>query len=496
MLLRMENISKSFPGVQALSNVNFELQEGEIHGLVGENGAGKSTLIKILSGVQAVDEGDIFLYSEKVEIRDPAQARNLLIRTIYQEFTQIPYLSVMENVTLGFAPLRNSQLELVDFKKMRDQTLTVLGRLGVNIDPEMKVEKLGVAERQLIEIAKALYGKARILIMDEPTSALCPQETSQLHSAISALCKEGVGIIYISHRLEEVLEIVDRVTVLRDGRVVMTSPRKDLSVDSLIQQMVGRRLEEMYPKVESVRKGSEALRVEGLTLEGKFEDISFTLNQGEILGIAGLVGAGRTELAKTIFGEFRADRGQVWVYGKEVNIQSPSQAIKQGLGYLPEDRKVDGLVLKLGVRQNLTLAALNRLIKLGWLNLRAEKKLAREYVDSLAIATPDLNRQVMYLSGGNQQKVVVGKWLSSNARIVIFDEPTRGIDVGAKVEIYNLMNNLVQKDSAIIMISSEGPELLGMADRIIVMREGRLISECLPEDITEDILLSLCFGSC
>lgn len=494
MLLKMENISKSFPGVQALSNVDFELEEGEIHGLVGENGAGKSTLIKILSGVQPVDEGEIFICGEKVEIRDPAHARKLQIRTIFQEFTLIPCLSVMENVTLGLPPLSHPRLELVDFKTMRAETQAVINMLGVDIDPDIKVEKLGVAERQMIEIAKALYGKARILIMDEPTSALCPQETSQLHAAITALSKEGVGIIYISHRLEEVMEVVDRVTVLRDGRVVITTPREGLTVDKLIQSILGRKLEEMYPKVKSIPE-EEALRVEGLTLSGKFEDISFTLKHGEILGIAGLVGAGRTDLAKTIFGEYRADQGRIWIEGKEVNILKPSQAIGLGVGYLPEDRKVDGLVLKLGVKQNLSLATLDRLARFGWLNLRVERKLAREYIENLGIATPDINRQVMYLSGGNQQKVVVGKWLSSKAQIVIFDEPTRGIDVGAKIEIYNLMNDLVQQGSAIIMISSENPELLGMADRILVMRKGRIVSEHLPEELSEDLLLSLCFGN-
>jgi ribose transport system ATP-binding protein len=493
MLLKLVKISKSFPGVQALDNVDFDLNEGEVHGLVGENGAGKSTLIKIISGVQAADSGEIYICDEKVVLRDPAHARELKIRAIYQEFTLVPYLTVAENITLGDPPMKNKALGLIDWDKMREETRSILNRLDFNTDPNREIEDLGIAERQMVEIAKALHGKARILIMDEPTSALCPKETAQLYKTIRSLKSEGVGIIYISHRLEEILEVADRVTVLRDGNVIITAPVSEFPVEKLIQHIVGRKLQDMYPKVH-VNRGKEVLRVEGLTLEGKFRDISFRLHQGEVLGIAGLVGAGRTELAKTIFGEFSLDKGTIWVDGNKVQIQNPIEAIRLGIGYLPEDRKVDGLVLKMSVRHNLTLATLDYLSKLGVINLSSEKSRANQLVNELAIATPDLNRKVVFLSGGNQQKVVVGKWLSSNAKILIFDEPTRGIDIGAKVEIYNLINELVRNGVGIIMISSETPELMGMADRILVMHEGRLITECLPDEITQELLLTYCFG--
>ena len=493
MLLNLVNISKTFPGVEALKGVNFDLLEGEVHALVGENGAGKSTLIKIISGVQTNDSGDIYIGGKKVVIQNPYHAREQNIRAIYQEFTLVPYLSVAENITMCDPPLKNRWLGIIDWKKMEQESAAILKRLGFEIDPRSKVEDLGVAERQLVEIAKALYGRTRILIMDEPTSALCPREIRQLFEVIRLLKTEGVGIIFISHHLDEILEIADRVTVLRDGNLIITGPIEDFPVEKMVNHIVGRDLQEMFPKIPG-KRGEELLRVEGLSIKGKIQDICFNLHEGEVLGIAGLVGSGRTELAKAIFGEYALENGSIWVNGKKVLTRNPLEAIRHQIGYLPEDRKVDGLILKMSVWHNLTLATLKNFSKLGVINLSREKDQANELVKNLAIATPNINQKTELLSGGNQQKVVVGKWLSSNAKILFFDEPTRGIDIGSKVEIYNLINQLVEQGAGIVMISSELPELIGMADRILVMHEGKIVTECLPKDVNQETLLSYCFG--
>ena len=492
MLLEMRNIYKSFPGVQALSGVSFDLQEGEIHGLVGENGAGKSTLVKILSGTQPPTEGEIFLDDELVSIRTPMEGRKLGIRVIYQEFSLLPDLSVMENITLCRVPHKRMTPFIVDWKQMRKDTKEVLDRMGIHIDPTRKVEDLGVAECQLVEIAKALYGRAKILIMDEPTAALGPQETASLLETVEKLKDEGVGIIYISHRLEEVMKICQRVTVFRDGQKVTTLPIEEVSTAKLVESMVGRKLDDMFPKVKA-EIGPEVLRVENLSQGDEFRNVNFSVRAGEILGFAGLVGAGRTAMAQAIFGATKLDSGKIWVEGNEVKIDSPRDAIKLGICYLPEDRKEDGLILKSSLQHNITLSAIKKFSRMGWLNLNNEKNTSHQYVDDLNISTPSIKQQTIFLSGGNQQKVVVAKWLLSNAKVLIFDEPTRGIDVNAKVEIYQIMNQLVSEGVSIIMISSECPEILGMSDRVIVMREGRIVSERDPENTTEEDILSDCF---
>jgi ribose transport system ATP-binding protein len=493
MLLQMRNISKAFPGVQALKDVSVDLAEGEVHVILGENGAGKSTLIKILSGIYPSDQGTIILDEKEAEINSPEDAREMGINTIYQEFTLIPHLSVAENIFLGRPPGKWFLNSFMDWSKAYQASQEILDRMEVEINPRAKVIDLGIAERQIVEIAKALSSQARILVMDEPTAALGPQETKQLFKIIETLKREGVGIIYITHRLEEMQEIGERVSVLRDGEHMGTLPVAETSIDDLIQLMVGRRLDDKFPKVP-ITPGREVLRVKNLTRDKAFRDISFVLHEGEILGLFGLVGSGRSDLVRAIFGAVPADSGKVWLNEKPLHAKEPNKAIRGGVGYLSEDRQRDGLILKLAVRDNITLAGLNRFTSLGWLNLGLEHRTAGEYVEALGIVTPDIGRQTQYLSGGNQQKVVIAKWLCSESKVLLFDEPTRGVDVGAKVEIYNIMNNLVKEGAAILLVSSECPEVLGMADRIIVMREGEMVAEVNACDSCQEDLLACCFG--
>ena len=487
--LEMRGIVKQFPGVLALNRVDFDLRPGEVHVLLGENGAGKSTLIKILSGVHTADEGEILLDGRPVHIRTPHDAKALGISTIFQEFTLVPDMSVAENIFLGRFPSLPGAAGFVDWKRMREESAALLRSLNVEVDPRTPVRQLGVAKQQMVEIAKALSMQARIIVMDEPTAALASAEIEQLFRTIRELKARGVAVIYISHRLEEVRHIGDRATVLRDGEKIGTVPLATTSIDDLIRMMVGRELKEKFPKVE-VPRGEEILRVEHLSRPGVLHDISFNLFRGEILGIAGLVGAGRTELARAIFGADPISGGRVLVKGQPVQITSPRDAIRHGLALLPEDRKRHGLVLGMTVAGNITITMLDQFTRAGVMDLRKERSLAQQFVERIRIATPSLDREVRYLSGGNQQKVVVAKWVGAQADIFLFDEPTRGIDVGAKVEVYHLMNELVQKGAGVIMISSELPEILGMSDRILVMRAGRICgmfhrSEATPERILD-----------
>ena len=491
--LRLVGISKSFPGVKALNNVHLNVRKGEVHGLVGENGAGKSTLMKILSGAYIKDEGEIYWQGEQVEINKPKDSEELGIAIIYQEFNLVPQLSISENIWLGREPLANKTLQLIDWPEMHKRTQQLLDGLELDFDPKRPVAGLGVASQQMVEIAKALSLNAKLLIMDEPTSALSKNEIDQLFSVIQALKDKGVSIIYISHHLEEVFEICDRGTVLRDGNYVATIDPKQTSKDELIQLMVGRTLDQQYPKVKA-KRGEEVLRVEHLNRDGVLKDINFSAYAGEVLGISGLVGSGRTELVKAIFGADPIDSGKIFIYGKEVQITSPQSAIEAGMGLLPEDRKYEGLVLKLSVKQNVSMASLGKLLKRGMLQLNIEKSKVLDFIDKLRILTPSIEKEVQNLSGGNQQKVVLAKWLASQSRILIFDEPTRGIDVGAKVEVYNLMNELVKNGVAVIMVSSEMPEILGMSDRIMVIHQGELACVLNCEEATQEKILSAAMG--
>lgn len=485
-VLEMRHIGKTFPGVVALDDVDFDLRRGEVHILLGENGAGKSTLMKILSGAYQKSAGQIFLDGAEVEIKNPKHAQTLGISTIYQEFNLIPHLSVGENIFLGREP--NRLPGLIDQRAIFKAATHSLSGLGLTLNPRKLVKELRVAEQQMVEVAKALSLEARILIMDEPTAALTEHEIKELFATIRTLKEKGVSIIYISHRMEELFEIGDRVTVLRDGRSVGTYDVRAMSKSELIRLMVNRELTDLFPK-EKAARGAEVVRVEGLSTKDGLNDISFTLHKGEVLGIAGLLGAGRTELARAIFGLDKITSGTIYINGEPRRIGSPRAAINSGIGFLTEDRKQQGLVLPLSVKANLCLSSVDKFSSWGVMKRNEEQQAADKYVKDLRIRTPSLDQKVVFLSGGNQQKVVLSKWLCSEAEVFIFDEPTRGVDVGAKTEIYQLMNRLTAAGVAIIMISSELLEVLGMSDRILVMRGGRVAGEFSAEEATQEKIL-------
>jgi ribose transport system ATP-binding protein len=487
LLVQMQGIVKRFPGVQALGGVDFDLRPGEVHVLLGENGAGKSTLIKILAGVYSKDEGRIFIQGQEVHHLTPKMAQDLGIRVIYQEFNLMPYFTVAENLFMGREPLRNGRL--IDWKKVYKEAQEILDRLDCPVSPRRLVRDLSVADKQMVEIARALSVDSRVIVMDEPTSALSMHEIEKLFQIIHLLKQKGVGIIYISHRLEEINRVGDRVTVLRDGHWVGTRKVGETNVDELIKMMVGRELKAKYPYEKREIKDEVVLQVKNFTSRGQFQNINLSLRRGEILGIAGLVGAGRTELARAIMGLDPIDEGTVEIFGKEIRPKAPRNMIQHGLGLLPEDRKGQGVTQVLPLIQNITIVALHRVFKKLFINFGLERKLVTDYVQKLNIATPSLQTQVMYLSGGNQQKIVVAKWLFSQGKILIFDEPTRGIDVGSKFEVHQIMMNLVKDGNSIIMISSELPEILGMSDRILVMQEGRLTGELKREEATQEKIL-------
>jgi len=492
VILNMRQIRKEFPGVLALDDVDFELRKGEVHVLLGENGAGKSTLVKILSGALPLSSGEIVLFGEKIAIESPRHAQKLGIATIYQELNLIPSLTAAENIFLGRE--KTTSLGLINTTTLLGEAQALLRGLGLSINCAEPVKNFGIAQRQMIEVAKALSLNARILIMDEPTSALSETEIKQLFETIRKMKSTGVSVIYISHRMEEIFEIGDRVTVLRDGRLIGTRMIGETTRAELVRMMVNRELKEQYPR-QRPRIGEEVLRVDHLSTKDGLRDISFSLHRGEILGISGLLGSGRTELARALFGVDRTTSGQVFLYGKMQKIGSPRAAISQRIGFLTEDRKSQGLVLSLSVKENITLASLGLCSSLGVVSFRKEEDLAASYSRSLRIKTPDLKQRALHLSGGKQQKLVLAKWLCSKAEIVIFDEPTRGIDVGSKVEIYQLMNELTASGVAIIMISSELPEILGMSDRILIMHQHTVAAVMSAGDANPETVMRYALGA-
>lgn len=475
-----------------MDNVDFGLRAGEVHCLVGENGAGKSTLMKVLSGAESPDAGTIALEGRPVEIRSPLHAQQLGISMIYQEFNLCPYLSVAENVFLGRALQRRAS-PLIAWGRQRDAARALFERLGAKVDVEKPVHACSVAEQQLVEIAKALTFEAKVLVMDEPSATLTLSELEGLFALVRRLKDQGLGIVYISHRLDEVFEIGDRVTVLRDGKTVSVNPTEGLNRAAIIRDMVGRSIDEEFPK-ERFTTGETRLRVEGLSREGVFEDVSFSLRTGEIVGLTGLVGAGRTEVARCLFGADRPTAGRVTLDGNELVIRSPRDAIASGIGLLTEDRKLQGLVLPMTIRENTTLANLDA-IPGTWLVRRAEEsRITFDLMRDLAVRAPGPDTPAWTLSGGNQQKVVLAKWLFTQCSVLIFDEPTRGIDVAAKVAIYHLMNRLVERGVCVLMISSELPEVLGMCDRILVMHEGRIAGELARDEADQARIMRLATG--
>ncbi|EPS6121286.1 sugar ABC transporter ATP-binding protein [Escherichia coli] len=487
--LQMKHITKRFPGVLALNDVQFTLRRGEVHALLGENGAGKSTLMKILSGVYQPDEGEIIFEDKPVSFSDPLSAQNVGITIIHQEFNLFPELTVEENIFIGREFCKKNRWRL-DEKQQRQATIEILQKLNLAIKPDTLVTDLTVAQQQMVEIAKAISVNARILIMDEPTAALTETEIESLFRVTRLLKEQGTGIVYISHRLEELALIADRATVMRDGQYISTVDYECVKISDLIAMMVGRDLGNIYPRREALQQRIPVLEVNGLTRKGVLNDINFTLYRGEILGFAGLMGAGRTELARAIFGADSIDSGTLKLNGKETVIKDISDAIQQGISYLTEDRKKEGLALNLSVERNIMLGNYPEYSdRFGNIDSRRCQQTSEEQVKALRIKTPNLEQAALNLSGGNQQKIIIARWVCKDTDILIFDEPTRGIDVGAKLEIYELMNRLVAKGKSIIMISSELPEVLGMCDRILVMRSGRITGELSAKEATQEKIM-------
>lgn len=488
IIVSMKNICKTFPGVKALDHVNFELRSGEVMALLGENGAGKSTLMKVLSGVYTRDEGSLEIFGKEYGDLTPKQAQEAGVAIIHQELNMCRHLSVAENMFLGREISKGLSLNNA---KMEAEAKMILDDLKIDIDPKQTVGDLPVSKQQMVEIAKALSINAKILIMDEPTSSLTAREIEDLFRIIKKLKSEGKGIVYISHRLEELQHIVDRVTIMRDGQYITSMNFGDVTMEQIINFMVGREIKEKFPRVEC-KKGKKVFEVKNLNAGKMVRDINFSVYEGEIVGFAGLMGAGRTETTRAIFGVDPKESGQIYVDDKEVEIKCPMDAIKNGVVLAPEDRKKDGLCTKLSIRHNLALPNLDMICsRLGVINSMKETQLCNKAVKDLRIKTPNIDVDSGNLSGGNQQKVVVGKWLARDSRVVIFDEPTRGIDVGAKVEIYNLMNELKQQGIAVMFVSSEMPEVMGIADRIIVMCDGRITGEVMARDTTQNEILTL-----
>lgn len=485
-VIRMEHIHKWFGGVHALNDVQMAVYAGEVHALLGENGAGKSTLVKTMTGVHQPDSGEIYLYGEPLRFSGPREAQQQGIGAIYQEPSLFPDLAIAENIMAGRQPTRAGR---VDWRAMYREAGKHLEQLGVKIDPRVKARNLSVAQQQTVEIARALSLDARLLIMDEPTSSLTLTEVEELFRIIRQLRQAGTAIIFISHRLEELFAVADRVTILRDGHYVGTHEISKVKTQDLIQMMVGRQVDDLFPKQEAP-VGDILLEVTDLTASGKFEDVSFKLRSGEILGIAGLIGAGRTDLARALFGIEPVQSGSVRIDGREVTIRSPGQAMHLGLGFVPEDRQHHGLVLPMSIAANITLPILPRFATGGWLREREAKKVAAMAARRLEVRSSGIEQKAKELSGGNQQKVVLAKWLETSPRILILDEPTRGIDVGTKAAVHQLMSDLANQGVAILMISSELPEILGMSDRVLVMREGYITGEFTRGEVTQEKVMA------
>jgi ribose transport system ATP-binding protein len=488
-ILEMRNISKSFPGVKALDDVSFDLRKGEVHCLIGENGAGKSTLMKILSGSYHPDAGSIVLDGKPISFNSPSEALYKGISMIHQELNLLPELSVMENIYLGHEIRKKTGA--IDWKSIYRETQSLLSSLGISLDGRAKVADLGIGNKQLASIAKALSFKSRIIIMDEPSATLIGNELRILFDVIRKLKSQGISVIYISHRLEEIKEIGDRITVMRDGRKIISDELKNMEIQDIVRYMVGRDLSSMFAKERrAIDRDDTVLKVGGLTKRGLFSDISFELHKGEILGFAGLIGAGRTEIAKAIMGADTADSGTIEVDGETAKIKTVMDAVAYGIGLIPEDRRQEGTVVCRSVRENIAYTVLDEINAGGFLKMKLLEEIVDRYVDNLSIKIPHKSCLTGKLSGGNQQKVVVAKWLAADSDILIMDEPTRGIDIGAKAEIYRLMDRLTAEGHAIILISSELPEIMAMSDRILVVSEGRITKELDPENTTEEEILS------
>ncbi len=491
-LLQLKNISKSFPGVKALENVSFDLKPGEVHILLGENGAGKSTLMKVIAGAYLPDAGEIIIGGKPVSNLNPRKAQELGVGIIYQEFNLVPNINVAENIFIDKLPCKHGIF--LDHRKMHSDAKQVLDSLKMNVPTTAKIVQISTAQQQMVEVAKALTHNSRILIMDEPTASLTDREIDQLFRTIRDLKAKGIGIIYISHRLQEMREIGDRVTVLRDGKYIGTRNLAEVTIESLVTMMVGREVGELFER-DYLPPGEEVLRVEGLGSKvSGLHDVSINLRRGEIVGLAGLVGSGRTELVRAIFNADPYNEGKVVLFGKEMKSAGPKGSVRNRIGLLPEDRKHQGLALILSVAENTLMACLDKVFPSGVVNATKEKALVDDFIKKLRIATPSGTRLVQYLSGGNQQKVVLAKWLATDCEIFIFDEPTRGIDVGAKREIYGFMNRLIKNNCAVLMISSELPEVVGMSDRVFVMREGTIVAEIPRAEATQEKIISYAMG--
>ncbi|NBK92015.1 sugar ABC transporter ATP-binding protein [bacterium 1XD21-13] len=480
LILEVKNVSKIFPGVRALDQVSLKVRKGEIHAFVGENGAGKSTLMKILNGNYKKDEGSIYIDGQEVEIQCPDDARSFGISIIFQELNLVPHLSIAENIFMG--RLLREGKRFIDWKQVYQEADALMEQIGYQIDTRTAVEKLSVAQKQMVEIAKAIsYPNTKLILMDEPSATLTNRECEKLFEVIRGLKEQGISVIYISHKLEEIAELCEWVTILRDGKIIDTGSISDFTKDEMISKMIGREITNKFPR-RDVRPGKkEILKVEGLSRHGVITDISFTLREGEVLGLAGLVGAGRTEIARAVTGIDYVDTGKIYVEGRHVRINNPKDALKAGIAYLSEDRKQEGLVLRAPIKWNISMANMNRILSMGVVNEKKDEAIADEMIERLLIKTPSREQYAMNLSGGNQQKIVVAKWLNTDAKIFIFDEPTRGIDVGAKYEIYVLINQLVQEGKSVIMISSELPEVLEMSDRVLVINKGKVAAELTGE---------------
>ncbi len=492
IILEIKNVTKTYPGVIALDHISLDFRKGEVHALVGENGAGKSTIIKCIAGAVKPDSGSILLEGRELTGKKLSKNDGNGVEVVYQEFNLAPQLTVYENIFLGNQIKKGPGGILVDKRAMIEKTRALFQLLGINIDPEARISSLSVAYMQFVEIAKAISRNAKVLIMDEPTATLTTAEVEALMENIRRLKAQGVTVIYVSHRMEEIFEITDRCSVLRDGKYITTANTKETSREELIRYMVGRELTESYPERKATI-GEEVLRVENLSGNG-VSNVNFSLRRGEILGFGGLVGAGRTETAEMLFGAARVEKGDIYLHGKKISIPNPRAAVNLGIALIPEDRKRHGLILGRNLLENMTLPVYRKISRASFINFKLQKRLGKEQVDALMIKTPTMEQLAKNLSGGNQQKVVLAKWLITGSDIIIFDEPTRGIDVNAKQEIYKLMNRLVEEGKAIIMISSEMPELLGMSDRLIVFSEKRQVGQLTKEEMDQAGVLDMASG--
>lgn len=489
-ILEIRNICKSFSGVPVLEDINMVIKRGEVHVIVGENGAGKSTLMKIISGVYKKDKGELIFEGKPVQIDSVQKALNIGIGIIHQEFNLLPHRTIGQNIFLGREPIKSQFLKTIDYDQICSMSKELLEYLGLDIDPRTLVYNLGIAQQQMVEVAKVLCFKSKVLIMDEPTATLTRKETVRLFEIIRKLRSEGVAIIYISHRLEEIKQIADTLTVLRDGRVVGDLNSDEASIDQIIQLMVGREIKNQYERSYNAH-GEEVLRTDNLGAK-RFSGVNITLHRGEIVGLSGLVGAGRTEIAKSIFGDDPIEKGSIYLYGKKYNKMNTKKATRLRVGLVPEDRKEEGAIVEMPIKYNIVHAALPRLFKHHIISKKVELSVSTKYKEELNIKAPSVNKLVKNLSGGNQQKVVVAKWMCADCEVLIFDEPTRGIDIGAKADIYSIMSKLVEKGKAILMISSDLPELIGMCDRIYTIKDGKVTAEFFRNEATQEKILAAC----